>query len=285
MTVTGSIDDLNTALAGTGIASGGSLVVTVRYDVVSGQGGNSSTLTLTATSRRDGSATASDNTVVTPALTGTVTVTPDGGQSLERLPSNGAQYTATFSVTNGMSGTDDFDLVASTDNGNLTIVSVNGVVGSSAQVSFAASENQNIDVVYTVNAVAAGSTDNLNLLATSVSDNSVTDTGYFDLTVVQPAITVTKEALSDDKAGPVSGSVLPGQYIQYHVVVENSGTGDASSISVSDALPGEVTFDSTSDDGGTPAWSIAESSGTVTATLSTLAAGATREFWIRVQVR
>jgi len=275
---------LNTALATTDIAAGASLTVTVRYDVPAGQGGNPSTLTFTATSVRDGSASASDNTVVTPAFAGTITVTPDGGQGLELLPSNGTQYTASFSVTSGLTGSDNLDLVASTDNGILTIVSVNGVAGSSTQLAFNAGQTQTIDVIYTVNDVAAGSTDNLNLLARSVSDPTIEDTGFFDMTVVRPSISVTKQAWEDGQGAQVSGPVLPGDFIEYRISVTNNGTADATSISVTDVLPAEVTYVSDSDDGGTPAWVISEAGGTVTATLATLGSGVTRYFWIRVQI-
>jgi uncharacterized repeat protein (TIGR01451 family) len=283
-TTYGTLAALNGALATTDITAGNSLTVTVRYDVPAGQGGNPSTLTLTATSVRDAGVSANDNTVVTPALSGTIVVTPDGGQNLELLPSNGTQYTASFSVTSNLTGTDDLDLVASTDNGNLTIVSVNGVAGTSTQLSFTAGQNQTINVIYTVNDVAAGSTENLNLLARSVSAPTIDDTGFFDITVVRPSISVTKQAWNDAQTAQISGTVLPGDHIQYLISVTNNGTADATSVSVSDALPGEVTYDSHSDDGGTPAWVIAEAGGTVTATLATLSAGATRTFWIRVQI-
>ena len=275
---------LNTALAGTSIAGGATLIVTVRYDVGSGQGGNPSTLTITATSRRDVGASDSDATVVTPPITGTVSVTPDGGQSLSLLPSNGTQYTATFSVTNNQTGSDNLDLLASFDNGNITIVSVNGEAGDSARVLFTSGQNQNIDVIYTVNDVAAGSTDNLNLLARSVANGATTDTGFFDLTVVRPSITITKEAWDDAQSAQIVGTVLPGDFIQYKITVANGGTADASSISVSDPLPAEVTYDSSAGDGGSPAWGLAEAAGTVTATLTTLAQGASRFYWIRVQI-
>jgi len=283
-TVYADLAALNTALAGTSIAGGATLTVTVRYDVGSGQGGNPSTLTITATSRRDVGASDSDATVVTPPISGTVSVTPDGGQSLLLLPSNGTQYTATFSVTNSQTGSDNLDLLASFDNGNITIVSVNGEAGDSARALFTTGESKNIDVIYTVNDVAAGSTDNLNLLARSVANGATNDTGFFDLTVVRPSISITKEAWNDAQGAQIVGTVLPGDYIQYKITVTNGGTADASTISVSDPLPAEVTYDSSAGDGGSPAWGLSEVAGTVTATLSTLAQGASRFFWIRVQI-
>ncbi len=65
--------------------------------------------------------------------------------------------------------------------------------------------------------------------------------------------------------------------------MSNGGNAPASNVVVTDDLPAEVTYDSTSDDGN---WSsITYSAPTVTANLSgTLAAGNSAVFWIRVQV-
>ena len=57
---------LNVALADTSIAAGGNAVITVEYSIATDKGGEPSTYTLTGTSRRDGTATDNDNTVVTP---------------------------------------------------------------------------------------------------------------------------------------------------------------------------------------------------------------------------
>jgi uncharacterized repeat protein (TIGR01451 family) len=280
----GSLSALNDALAATAITTATPLDVIVRYDVPSGRGGVSSTITFTATSRRDASEDGSDATVVTPPITGTIDVSPDGG-AVDRLPSNLTSYTATFSVSNDQTGADDLDLVASVNNGNVTIVSVNGEAGDSARVAFTSGQAQNIDVVYTVADVAAGSTATITLNGRSVANPATSNTGDITVTVVRPSISVTKQAWDDGLSGQISGEVLPGQYIQYRIDVTNGGTAEASDISVSDVLPAQVTYDSHSDDGGTtPAWVITESSGTVTATLDTLGTGATRTFWIRVRI-
>jgi uncharacterized repeat protein (TIGR01451 family) len=280
-----SLAALNTALAGTAVAAGGTLTVTVRYDVPSGQGGNPSTLTFTATSRRDAGESDSDATIVTPPITGTISVTPDGGQGLEHLPSNGTQYLAVFSVTNGQTGTDDLDLTASSDNGHATIVSVNGVAGSTTQVTFTSGETKTINVIYTVADVAAGTTDNVRLLAASAAVPATNDEGYFDYTVIRPSLSITKEAWDDTQSAQIAGDVFPGDFIQYKVIVENTGSAAAETVSVTDALPAAVAYQSTAGDGGSPSWGLSEAGGTVTGTLTTLAAGATRFFWIRVQIR
>ena len=180
----GTLGALNTALAAAAIAAPDTAAIEVTYDIASDRGGEPSTYTLTGTSRRDGSATDNDNTVVTPGLTGAPAVTPDGGQSLTDLPSNSTNYRFTFTVQNNQSGPDDFDLLAtSPGSGVITIVSVNGFAGDSTRItSLAASASLPIDVIYSVANVAAGSADTLYLEARSVANGATTDQGFADLT-------------------------------------------------------------------------------------------------------
>jgi uncharacterized repeat protein (TIGR01451 family) len=278
---------LNAALAGTAIAAGGTETITVTYDIASDKGGEPSTYTLTATSRRDVSATDNDNTVVTPGLTGTVAVTPDGGQSLTHLPSNGTNYTFTFNIANNQNGVDDFDLVAtSPGSAVITIVSVDGVAGPNATItSLAAGANQDVDVIYSVADVAAGSLDTLYLDATSVANAATTDQGFADMTVIKAALSITKEAYRDNQTTLLGGgdTVLPNEFIQYKVTVTNTGTAAASSVHVDDILPAELTYDSATEDA--PTWTFNNTGNDFDADLTgTLAPAASRFFWIRVQV-
>ncbi|HEX8672734.1 MAG TPA: hypothetical protein VF710_12640, partial [Longimicrobium sp.] len=76
--------------------------------------------------------------------------------------------------------------------------------------------------------------------------------------------------------------------IQYKVTVTNTGGAAATltgtGFGITDALPSQVTYVSTSADAA--GWTISESSGTVSAALTgTLAPGATRFFWIRVRIK
>jgi uncharacterized repeat protein (TIGR01451 family) len=287
-----SLAALNTALSAVPIASGGSIAVDVVYDVLAGQGGNPTDYTLTATSRRDAGESDFATTTITPAVAIAVDVTPDGGQLLQHLPSNGAPpYQFTFTVTNNGNTAEDFDLSAtSPGSAAITVVSVNGTAGTTATLSgLGVGASASVIVEYTIGAVAAGTTDTLYLAATSVSAPATTDDGFADVTVVAPTLTITKQAWLGDRSAQISGNVLPGDFIEYRIEVTNAGGADATSVVVSDALPAEVAFVSSEDPGASWA-SIVHSGeptgGTVTATLSgPLAASGSAFLWVRTQVQ
>lgn len=283
-TVYASVAALNAALAAVQIAASASITVDVTYDVLSGQGGNSTDYTLTATSIRDAGTSDAATTTINPTQSYGVAVTPDGGQNLQQLPSNGTQYTFQFTVENTGNGADTYDLAASNPGTAITIVSVNGTAGTTSTVAVAAGGTATVDVIYTIGNVAAGTVDTLVLAATSQAAPATTDNGFADLTVIRPALTIVKEAFADDQVTPVA-TVLPGDFVQYHITVTNTGTAPAASVVVTDALQvADVTYDSSQNVGGVWA-SIAFASPTVTATLSgPLAAGNSADFWIRVQV-
>jgi uncharacterized repeat protein (TIGR01451 family) len=277
---------LNTALSAAAITQNTTFTVQVKYDVAANKGGVATNYTLTGTSVRDNAVSDNQVTTITPAQTYAVAVTPDGGQNLQKLPSNGTNYTFTFTVTNNGNGSDNFNLVASNTGSAITVVSVNGVAGTSTSAVIAAATAMNIDVVYSVGNVAAGTTDNLKLQATSVGDNTKTDDGTADLTVIRPAITVAKGAYRDDQItllGPTD-VVLPNEAIQYKVAVTNSGTTAAASVAIADNLPAELTF--ISGTGDAAGWTIGNVGNNVTASLTgTLASGATRFIWVRARVK
>jgi uncharacterized repeat protein (TIGR01451 family) len=277
---------LNTALSAAAITQNTTFTVQVKYDVAANKGGVATNYTLTGTSVRDNLVSDNQVTTITPAQTYAVAVTPDGGQNLQKLPSNGTNYTFTFTVTNNGNGSDNFNLVASNTGSAITVVSVNGVAGTSTAVVIAAATAMNIDVVYSVGNVAAGTTDNLKLQATSVGDNTKTDDGTADLTVIRPAIAVGKAAYRDDQVTLLvpTDKVLPNEAIQYKISVTNSGTTAAASVAIADNLPAELTFLSST--GDLAGWTIGNVGNNVTASLTgTLASGATRYIWIRARVK
>ncbi|HEU4454128.1 MAG TPA: hypothetical protein VFR81_13755 [Longimicrobium sp.] len=280
-----TLGELNTHLAGLAIPAGSSITVTVVYTVAPGQGGNTIPVSMTATSRRTPATSDASTTNVVPTVTGGVSVTPDGG-TFQRLPSNATTYSQVFTVENTGNRSDTYTLAASAGTGAaVTIVSVDGTAGTAGSVTVAPGASATVTVVYTVADVAAGTADQVRLSATSGNDSGTDDDGYIDVQVVKASVTMTKEAFRDNQTTAIGGSdrVLPGEYIQYRITVTNGGGAQASDVEVSDALPAQVTYVSTSSDAA--GWTIAESSGTVTGELASLAAGASRYFWIRVRIR
>lgn len=281
-----ALPQLNNALAGTAITQGTNIVVKVIYSVAAGTGGLSQTYTLTATSRRNNAVTDNGLTTVSPNLTTAVTVTPDGAQNLTRLPSNGTNYNASFTVTNNSTGPDAFDLLASHPRTPITIVSVNGVLADSTRIlGLAAGASQVITVVYSIGNVAAGTPDTLVLKARSVASPATSDNGFADLTVIRPLLVVDKTAYRDNQTTLIgAGQVVPGEFIQYKITVTNSGSAPASTVQVSDALATQLNFVSTAADAA--GWTLSNVGNNVSGNLAgTLGAGASRFFWVRASVK
>jgi uncharacterized repeat protein (TIGR01451 family) len=280
---------LQAALNVLGIASGGNVVVTVTYDVASGQGGATLPVTLTATSIRTPATTDASTTNVTPATNRGVVTTPDAA-TLDRLPNSATvvNYTYAFSVQNTGNASDIFNLVASTPGTFISIVSVNGTAGASSSVTIASGATATVNVIYSVANVAAGSTEALTLTATSQNDVAATNPGDVTVRVVKAALTMTKVAYRDNQTTVINNigdRVLPGEYIQYRIAITNGGLASASTVSITDVLPAAVTYNTATGDVGAD-WSISESLGTVTATLvPVLAAGGSKFIWIRVRVK
>lgn len=290
VTTYASLAALNTALSGTAINAGTALVVEVVYDVATGRGGMTTPVSLTATSRRQSANPAGtdvSSTNVVPGVSSGVVVTPDGGVR-NRLPSNGTQYTETFSVQNTGNASDVFNLAAAlAPGGTITIVSVNGVAGTTASVTIASGATASVNVIYTVaNAAAAGTTEQIRLTATSSNTAAVNDVGDVTVTVVRAAITMAKDVFRDNKSTAIGAAdrVIPGEFIQYRITVTNSSAVSASTVQVTDPLPAAVAYDSNTPDAA--GWTVNVVGSNVTADLAgTLAAGASRFFWIRVRVR
>jgi uncharacterized repeat protein (TIGR01451 family) len=280
-----SLAALNAALAGAAIAHGANIQIKVVYNVLAGTGGLSTVYTLTGTSRRNNSVSDNDATTIAPALVAAVAVTPDGGQNLQRVPSNGTNYTVTFTVTNNASGPDGFDLLTSHPGAAITIVSVNGVAGDSTRITgLASGASQSIAVVYSIGNVAAGTVDTLVLKARSLASPATSDNGFADMTVIRPALTIAKVAYRDNQSTLVgAGTVVPGEFLQYRVAVTNTGSAPASVVHIDDLLPAQLTFASASGDAA--GWTFSNTGNDLDADLSgALAVGATRFFWVRASV-
>lgn len=280
---------LNAALAAANVNAGDDIVIDIEYDVDSGQGGNDLDISFTATSVRDNTSSDSGTLTISPTTAYAVTVTAnDGAQS--NLPSNGTQYSISFDISNDGSQGDTYDLDVSLSaaGANVTVISVNGTLGSSSTQGVAAGGTATVTVVYEVNDVLAGSAEDITLTAESQGEPGVSDSDLVAVTVVRPAITMTKEAYRDDQTTLIDNGagdeVLPGETFQYLITLTNGGTEDAVSVEIEDPLAPSLTF--VSADGDVAAdWTIAENAGTVTATLNVaLEPGTPRFFWIRVTV-
>ena len=280
-----TLADLNVALSGTPMAQGATITIQVIYDVAPGQSGQSTAYFMAATSRRDVAMSDADLITISLLATLAVQVTPDGGQTLQQLASHRANYTFSFTVANNSTQPEDFDLLASHPGVAIAVVSVNGVAGDSTRIGpLASGATQGIDVVYAVADVAAGTADTLVLRARSVTDGAVSDTGFADLTVIRPSLTLTAQAYRDDQTTLLDSAdvVIPGEFIRYRITVINNGETVADSVQTADTLRSQLSYDSYNDPNGD--WSISENAGTVTSDLtgSLAAGGGMAFFWIRV---
>ena len=290
-TTYGTLAELNAVLAVTGVAAGSSIAITVAYDVPAGTGGQTATYQLTATSERDagiGNASAADAGMVSPSETLGVAVTPDA-EAVQQLPSNGAVYQHTFTITNNGTGPETFDLSAA--GGTMVTVAQILVGGSAAtEVEIAAGMSQDVVVEYQVSTGAAGTSEGLVLTAEAQSDASVTDTGSITVERVAAALVITKTAWNDGRSAEVT-EILPGQYIDYEITVTNNGSSPAESVVVTDELDSDfVSYVSSENTGSawTPITAIVNGDGNtvVTATLAApLAPAASATFYVRVRVQ
>lgn len=286
---------LNTALLlpTDSVPAGGSITIDVVYDVAAGEGGNSSSVELTATSTRGGGDTNASTTVVTPVLDGSLDVVATNG-TIDRLPSNGTTlYTEAFTVTSNLSGTATIDLLASLDGANaatvvVTRIRVDGgtwVVGTGTSTSFTAGQVSTIDVEYRVDGAVtdAGSSSTVSLSATASSvGGTPSNSDDHVVTIIAPSLSVVKSVHASEAdaqgntASTLTGNPQPGATIWYRVQVTNNGTAPAvmtgGSNGISDDLTGlPVTYVAASlnDTGSPTAWTtLTEAGGVVSGTIA-----------------
>jgi uncharacterized repeat protein (TIGR01451 family) len=277
-----TLAELNTALQSTSLAGiTGTVDVIVVYTVASAQGGEDIPVSLTATSDRDAGTSDASTTTVSPPVSGGATATADNS-TIDRLPTGTAgAYSTTISLTNNANASRTFDVSAVANNTNVVVGTVNGGSGT---ITLAAGASGDITVEYTVADVAAGSTGMITVTTTAQDDAGVAPTATHTVTVIRADLTLAKAAFRDDQTTAIGGAdrVLPGEYIYYRLTITNAGAAPASSVSVTDVLPAQVTYDSHSAPAG---WTVGESGGTVTATMTgTLASSASEVVWIRVLI-
>jgi uncharacterized repeat protein (TIGR01451 family) len=171
-----------------------------------------------------------------------VSVSPHGS-AVSRLPSNGSNYTASFTVQNGSDVADSYDLLTSRLPGTaLTTVSITGAgvtqganPDSARLASVAAGASVAVTVTYAVGNVAAGTTDTLSFTARSVASPTTNDKGRLAVTVVRPSLTIGRTVTLADSAS-LTGSQDPGTVLRYRITVTNGGTSNATGVALVDTL-------------------------------------------------
>ncbi len=182
-----------------------------------------------------------DKTIQVNAPTHGASVTPDT-VAASRLPSNGTNYTAIFTVTNTGNASDSYDLLTTTPLAAITVVAITGAgvtqAGNpdSARLGSTGSGGSSvITVTYSVGSVAAGVTDTLILRARSVGNAAVSDNGRLELTVIRPGVSVLKGVSPN-------GTQLPGTDLTYTVTLTNAGSAPAAGLVTVDTLSSNVMF-------------------------------------------
>ena len=223
------------------IAANATATVTVHYSIGSGAVSPTDTLFFTARSVASPSYSATGRLTVTVLGQG-VAVAPHA-TTASQLPSNGTNYTVTFTVQNGGNSIDGYDLLTKKRPGTvLTTVTMAGTgvtQGSnpdSARLSnLAGGALDTVRVTYSVGNVAAGTTDTLSLTARSVTTPTISDSGRLTLTVVRPSLTMGKTVSP-------SGTLPPGTLLSYTHTVTNGGTSHAAGVALVDTLAPAVQF-------------------------------------------
>jgi len=182
-----------------------------------------------------------DKSIQVNAPTYGASVTPDL-VGITRLPSNGTNYTASFTVTNTGNAADSYDLLTTTPLTAITVISIAGAgvtqaanPDSARLGSTGVGGSSAITVTYSVGNVAAGVTDTLILRARSVGNPTVSDDGRVELTVIRPGVSVLKGV------NP-TGTQLPGTDLTYTVTLTNAGSAPAAGIVTVDTLSSNVMF-------------------------------------------
>jgi len=179
----GTIALMNAALVAHTTLAKDSIYIEVTYNVNATSGGATIPMTMTQFTRRPTVVSAATTTNINPPGTRAVAVTPVGS-TVTQLPSNPTAYSVNFTIQNNGNATDTYNLLASiggTPSGAVTIVTVDGVAGTTGTKTIASGATAVVAVTYTVSgAVPAGTTDKINFKATSQGDPLVNSNGRPD---------------------------------------------------------------------------------------------------------
>lgn len=174
-----------------------------------------------------------------------VSVTPDGVDTVARLPSNGVEYSQRYTVTNTSGVWADFDLFGFPGVPAPTFLTVDSVRGpnltygappDSARLGvLAPGASDSAFVWHRVGSAANGALDSLYLRGRSVDNAGVSDNGRAFVRVAKPVMTTSK-------AVNPSGTQPPGTDLTYTATITNTGSAVAVTTVIVDTLPAQVDF-------------------------------------------
>jgi uncharacterized repeat protein (TIGR01451 family) len=211
-------------------------------------------------------------------LTYTITVTNDGPSDVQDPELTDSVPTDTtfvsFSVPAGWSRTDN-PLVGVGGTGTVTVKASTLAAGASAQFTF-------------VVKVDADTTSGSNIGNTATVSSGTTDTDSSNDTDSTTTSVTTSADIEVTKTASPDPAVTAGANLTYTVTITNNGPSDAQSVSLTDGVPADTTFVSVAQGVGAT-FSCTDpgagsSTGNVSCTRSTLAAGESQTFTIIVLV-
>ncbi len=251
------------------LASGASQVVTVTVTAEDDAAGPFDNTATVATSTPESDTTNNDDSApltIDPLADVTVTKTAPASAG------SGTDFDYSITVTNnGPSAADDVTLsdalppevtFVSVAPGGPTCTEATGTIDCDFG-TLASGATQNVTITVTAQVAPTGPFDNTATVATSTPESDTTnndDTAPVTITPISD-VTVTKTA---------PASVVAGTDFDYSIVVTNNGPATAADVTLTDALPAEVTFVSSTPGGPT----CTESGGTLSCDLGSLANGA-----------
>ncbi len=266
----GAAGNIVTANLGT-LASGASATILVNVRVDDSTLGsilNTAVVTANETELNLANNTANEPTLVNPLVDVSVVKSDD----IDPV-SAGSQLTYTLVVSNsgpstatGVTLTDILPAGVSFSSGSATQGSVSESMGTITATlgTLASGDSETITVVVDVADTTSGTILNTASVTTNEPDSNLANNTANEPTTVVPVIDL--EVTKSDNPDPVNA----GGTLTYTVLVTNNGPSPATNVMLTDALPGEVSFDSATPSQGT----VSESGGTVTASLGSLASGA-----------
>ncbi|MFT7638807.1 MAG: putative repeat protein (TIGR01451 family), partial [Pirellulaceae bacterium] len=170
-------------------------------------------------------------------------------------PSDATGVTVTDTLPSGVAYTTGSSTQGSVSESSGTVTAVIGALASG--------QTETVTINVAVGAAATGTLTNTAVVVSNETETNVANNSDTEDTVV--AVDADLSITKSDSPDPV----VADSPLVYTIVVTNNGPSDATGVTVTDALPAGVTYDSGSADQG----SVTESSGTVTANIGDIAVG------------